>query len=249
MKKLIFLPTYNEYENIRRLLPDILNVCADAEILVLDDNSTDGTIAFVKEYSVNDKRVHLWVRSGARGRGLTEIDAYAFFLKNDYDLFLEMDADGSHNVKYIEPLFQALAENDMAIASRFVTGGADNERAWIRSLTSLAIRYFTRIILGISFSDPTSGFRAFRKDTVTYLSQFELHSEGPAIILETAALLSKSGFKKAEIPLAFEARQHGGSKVTARTLRIYAQCVLRQIVFGNKKFTAACEKEDRKERS
>jgi dolichol-phosphate mannosyltransferase len=237
MKKLVFLPTYNEHENIRKALADILKVCPDAEILVLDDNSTDGTIALVNAYCANDKRVRLWVRSGVRGRGLTEVDAYAFFLKNDYDLFLEMDADGSHNVKYIDPLFKALMKNDIAVASRFIAGGNDNERAWIRRLTSLLIRCFTQIILQIGFSDPASGFRAFSKDVVKYLSQFELHSEGPAIILETAALISKSGFKMTEVPIEFEARKHGGSKVNARTLIIYARCVLRQVVFGNKKLT------------
>jgi dolichol-phosphate mannosyltransferase len=244
MKKLVFLPTYNERENIQKSLSDILKVCPDAEILVLDDNSTDGTIALVNEYCANDKRVRLWVRSGARGRGLTEVDAYAFFLKNDYDLFLEMDADGSHNVKYIDRLFKALTENDVAIASRFMKGGADNERAQIRVVTSLLLRWFTRIILRVNFSDPTSGFRAFRKNVVKYLFGFEIHSEGPAIVLETAALISKSGFKMTEIPIEFEARKHGGSKVNGRILIVYALCVVRQILFGNKELSMARSEEN-----
>ncbi len=235
MKKLIFLPTYNERSNLDKLIPDILKVCCEADIVVIDDNSTDGTIELVNEYHKKDQRVNVVVRSGQRGRGLTEIDAYRYFIQNDYDLFLEMDADGSHNVKYIPLLFNALATYDISIASRFKQGGKDCQRAKIRVMTSRFIRQFARILLGISFADPSSGFRAFRKDVIQYLLDFKINAEGPAVIIETAALISKSHYKIMEIPIEFEERKSGGSKVTIRTLIIYSLCIIRQVFCRDRK--------------
>jgi len=219
---LVFLPTYNESENIIPLLERLTEV-KGIDILVVDDSSPDNTAGIVAEFASSNRRVKLIVRKGRRGRGRAGMAAYKFFLKHEYRLFVEMDADFSHDPGYVPVIIEHLKKHDVVVGSRMVKGGKDCERGLCRRLLSITANRMTRVLLGLPVRDCNSGFRGFRRAVIEGLAEdcfSGISSASQPIIQETMLKVFSKGFKIKEIPIEFRQRREGVSKLRPEHLFI-----------------------------
>lgn len=214
------IPTYNEGENIQELVQDILNLPLDAElsILVVDDNSPDGTGEKVKQLANKDGRVHVLTRKKRRGRGAAGIDGFKHALSQNPDFIIEMDGDFSHQPAFIPSLLTACGAYDIAIGSRFVKGGKDFNRNFARRLITFLVRIFIRRLYGVTVRDVSSGFRCFRKEVLEKIDPDDLISAGPSLVLEILYKASRLNLKIGEVPITFTDREKGRTKLTLLTL-------------------------------
>ena len=158
------IPTYNEKENIANLIDEILKLkIKNLHIVVADDNSPDGTWRIVQQISKKKKNVHLLLRTKSRGRGSAGKDGFIYCLKNNADIIIEMDADMSHNPKYIPSLIKELRNADLVLGSRRVKGSKEIGRSWFRRFITIAANSYITIILGIKVRDCNSGYRCFKR--------------------------------------------------------------------------------------
>jgi dolichol-phosphate mannosyltransferase len=209
-----FLPTYNECGYIREIVTQVRALGPDHEALVVDDDSPDGTADIVREMQKADPGVHLIVRKGVtRGRGIAMIDAMRWAVARDYDAFIEMDADGSHDPSYIPAMTRELASADMVICSRLVPGGGETGRSFVRRWLTLAANMYIRLLLGIAVKDCTTGYRAYRAAALAALDLDRMFTTGPDIVQETLAAMTVRGFTVREIPFLFRQRKAGASKL------------------------------------
>ncbi len=219
-KAVVVIPTYNERENILPLLSKILNLTIEEEIsiLVVDDDSPDGTGAAVSALAQKEKNIHLLTRKGKRGRGTAGIDGFIEALKFKPDYIIEMDADFSHQPEQIPYLLNEADECDVVIGSRFVKGGRDINRNIGRKLITFLVRNFIRFYLKIPVKDVSSGFRCFRGDVLEKIDLKSLKSVGPSIVQEILYKTYLSGFRIKEIPITFKKRKAGKTKLTLAVL-------------------------------
>ena len=214
MKTFVMIPTYNERENIKTLIGRILNLkIKNLNIVVVDDNSPDGTWEIVQEISKRKKNVHLLLRKKDRGRGTAGRDGFIYCLKNGADIIIEMDADMSHDPKYIPLMIKELKNADLVLGSRRVKGSREIGRSWFRRFITWGANLFITIILGIKVKDCNSGFRCFRRKVLEKINLEKLQSKGPAIIQEVLFKAHLKGFKIKEIPITFVNRTKGKSKL------------------------------------
>jgi len=220
------LPTYNEAENIEKIIKEILSCGVDIEVLVADDMSPDGTYKIVEEISKTNPKVQLLLRKENRGRGHAGKEAFKKALETDAKYIVEMDADGSHSPKYI-PLFRKAIENcGVVIGSRYVQGGKDGRRSFLRRLISALSRFYLNLVLGLKLKDPTSGFRMFRREAAeTFVDK--LSAPDPFIVSEVLYYLKKNKIKIEECPIEFLPRTAGRSKLRPFTLIKYLFRVLK----------------------
>jgi dolichol-phosphate mannosyltransferase len=214
VKKLIIIPTYNERENISRLIKQIFATeISELAILVVDDNSPDGTAQHVQEtFSDN---VFILNRPEKKGLGKAYIDGFRWALKRDYDLIMQMDADLSHDPKYLKPMLDKIGEGaDLVIGSRYVAGGGVKNWNWKRKLISKFGCLYARLILGISVKDITGGFKCFKREVLAKTPFEKLDSAGYSFQIETTYYASIQGFKITETPITFVDRTEGSSKMT-----------------------------------
>ncbi len=216
----IMIPTYNERENIGQLLQDILELPAEQElaVLVVDDNSPDGTADLVAEIGRRDPRVHVLVRREARGRGLAGIEGFRRSLDLGADFIIEMDGDGSHRPAYMGSLLEGARRADLVLGSRFVAGGRDADRSPGRRLITFLVRRFIRGYFKIPVNDVSSGFRCFRRGVLEKIGLDSLVSTGPSIVLEVLYKAYRLGFAIGEVPIVFIDRKKGRTKLTGWTL-------------------------------
>ncbi len=214
------IPTYDERENIGRLVPEILALPVDAEIsvLVVDDDSPDGTAAEAAHLAAVDPRVRVLLRRKRRGRGAAGIDGFTEALRLGADLVVEMDADGSHRPADIPRLLDAARTADLVLGSRFVAGGKDSDRVWHRRLVTFGVRTFVRRYYRLNVRDVSSGFRCFRRRTLERIDLEDLISVGPSIVLETLYRAHLLGCSIIEVPIIFVDRKLGRTKLSALTL-------------------------------
>lgn len=219
MKALVVIPTYNEKDNIQRLISAILDFgIKGLEILIVDDKSPDGTWKIVQDISKKNKHVKLLVRQPPRGRGLAGKDGFIYAVKNKYNYIIEMDADFSHDPKFIPSLLDKIKECDMVIGSRLMKGGEEKGRPlWRRFITFWANTYI-RMMLGLKVKDCNSGFRCFRRKVLESINVNKLESKGPDIVQEVLYKASLRGFKICEVPIVFEERSVGSSKLGMKHL-------------------------------
>lgn len=211
---LIILPTYNERENIEDFVNSIFNYIEDVDILIVDDDSCDGTAQIADSISERDKRVKVLHRKYNRGRGYAGVDAFREALKREDVLYImEMDADFSHNPVYILGFLQEIKKSDIIIGSRFVAGGRDAERNFARNLLSKSANFFIKRYLGLRINDCSAGYRCFRRRAILSLDLDRIISKGPAIIEETLYILSLKGFRIKELPIDFKDRRSGKTKL------------------------------------
>jgi dolichol-phosphate mannosyltransferase len=215
---IVFLPTYNECDNIADIVSRVMESAPGLEALVVDDNSPDGTADVVREIGRTDARVQLILRETDRGRGRADAAAVRWFQERDYEAFIEMDADGSHNPKYIPNIIEALKRADVVICSRFMTGGGEQGRTFTRRFLTKVSNAYIRIILGLKVKDCTTGYRGFTRRAMMSLDADALMSPGPAIVQEKLFILALKGFRVEEIPFVFEPRAAGRSKLNPFTL-------------------------------
>lgn len=219
MSLAIVISTYNEKENISDLTTEILQLNIDVEIIVVDDDSPDGTYKIAQELALINPHIHLIHRKENRGRGLAGIVGfkYAINLEN-IDYIVEMDADFSHQPKYILDFLKIIPEYDVVIGSRFINSGRDSERNILRRIVSKFARMYIQAITGIKIADPTSGFRCFKKSALQGIDLDTLTSQGPTIIIELLYYCHLKKYKIKEIPITFAERKKGVSKLGLNTL-------------------------------
>ena len=218
MKALVFIPTYNEKDNIKNLIQEILKLNLDLHILVVDDESGDGTVEILDKIVRSDPRVSVIHRKGERGRGLAGREGFKYALKQDIDYLIEMDADFSHHPRYIPQFLQAITDCDVVIGSRWIKGGSVCGRPWQRDYFSGLAQFFCRFILGLDIRDGTSGYRCFKKDVLEKIDLDNFLSKGPSIVEEVNYHVQKKGFKVKEIPIIFYQRRQCSSKLNIAKL-------------------------------
>ncbi len=218
MKTMIMIPTYNEAENIEKLVTEIFGYAPGVDILVVDDNSPDGTGQIIDSVSAQDPRVHILHRKKLRGRGLAGIAGLRYALNWGAEAIVEMDADFSHHPKHLPDLLKGLEEADVVLGSRFVRGGADVGRGWLRHAITVFANWYIRMILGLKIRDCTSGYRVFKREVLEAIDVDSLISRGPAIVQEILYSSILSGFRVKEVPIVFIDRQRGNSSFNFRIM-------------------------------
>lgn len=221
MKTLIFIPTYNERRNIRELIKEIMDTNLDIDILVVDDDSPDKTWQVVEELSKKNKRIKLVHRKKGRGRGRAGITAFRYAIENKYNTMIEMDADFSHQVRYIPEFLKEIKNNDIVIGSRFVKGGIDTRKGYIREIITILANLYFRVIFLIKTRDCTSGYRCFKVDALKKINLDKIYAMGKTYVTEgyiLLALINKKNYKIKEIPIVFEDRSKGKSNLRLSTI-------------------------------
>jgi len=218
MKILIIIPTYNECENIRTLIDTVLEQDERIEILVVDDNSPDGTARIVGELQEKNDRIHLIKRSGKLGLGSAYITGFKYALGEGYDVIFEMDADFSHDPKYLPDFLQAIGSSDIVIGSRYLNGVNVINWPLMRLVLSTGASFYTRTITGMPIKDPTSGFKCFRREVLENLNLDRIDSDGYSFQIEVSYKAWKRGHKLTEIPIIFIDRNRGASKMNKRII-------------------------------
>jgi dolichol-phosphate mannosyltransferase len=216
----VMIPTYNEAENIRGLIPEILALDAGAalSVLVVDDDSPDGTGRIAGEMARTDRRVRVLVRRKRRGRGAAGIDGFKEALAMGADLVVEMDGDFSHQPRFIPDLIRAASKCDVVIGSRFVSGGRDSDRNIVRRALTFGVRVFLRRKFRFPVRDVSSGFRCFRREVLEKIDLDDMISVGPSVVLEVLARAYRMGFAIVEVPIVFVDRRRGRTKLDIVTL-------------------------------
>jgi dolichol-phosphate mannosyltransferase len=213
MKALVVIPTYNELINIRGIAAEVLGTSPDTDLLIVDDNSPDGTGAVADELASQTGRVFVLHRAGKQGLGSAYIEGFKFGLKNGYDYIMEMDADFSHDPREIPNFLEAARESDVVIGSRYVDGVRILNWPIKRLLLSYFASVYTRTITGLKMIDCTSGFKCFRREALEALDLDRVHSDGYSFQIELNFLCYKKGFRIKEIPIVFTERKAGHSKM------------------------------------
>ena len=218
-KSLVIIPTYNELENIPKLIPKILQKDEGIEVLIVDDNSPDGTAAFVEEESKLNSRVHLIKRNAKLGLGTAYIEGFKFALKNGYNFIFEMDADFSHNPKELINFLREIESADLVLGSRYKNGVNVINWPMRRLLLSVFANLYTRIITGLPVRDATGGFKCFRREVLEAIDLDNVKSNGYAFQIEMTYKAWKKGFRIKEISIIFIDRVKGTSKMSKKIVR------------------------------
>lgn len=219
MKTLIIIPTYNELENLPRLLPVVLSKDSSINILIVDDNSPDGTASFVEGEMKKDNRIHIIKRPSKQGLGTAYIAGFKFALQNQFDLIFEMDADFSHDPNEIPKFLEEIKKSDVVLGSRYITGVNVINWPMRRLLLSWFANFYTRVITGMSVHDATGGFKCFRKEVLQAIDLDKVTSNGYAFQIEMTFKAWKKGFRIKEIPIIFMDRVKGKSKMSKKIVR------------------------------
>ncbi len=224
MKTIIMVPTFNERQNIGELVRLLHESVSDAEILAVDDSSPDGTYEEVQRLQKKDVKLHLLLRErSVKGRGWAGRDGFRRSLFMGADFVVEMDADLSHQPKFVPDLLAPLKskEADVVIGSRYIPGGKDLERPFHRQLTSNFAKLYLKWILGLRVQDPTSGFRAFTREALQKIKVDSLRARDPFTISEILFRCFRAKLRIVEIPIEFVDRAKGASKLHLITLLQY----------------------------
>jgi dolichol-phosphate mannosyltransferase len=213
-RTLVVIPTYNEADNIARLIPRVLEQDPSIEVLVVDDSSPDGTGTLVRGMQQGQPRVHLVEREGKLGLGTAYVAGFRFALARGYDFVFEMDADFSHNPKEIPRFLERIREHDLVIGSRYANGIRVLNWPMQRLLLSYSANVYTRLITGLPLSDATAGFKCFRKEVLQAIDLDRIRSNGYAFQIEMCYKAWKKGFRLVETPIVFLDRRSGASKMS-----------------------------------
>jgi len=227
MRAIVILPSYNEALNVLPLSADVLSRDASLEVLVVDDNSPDGTGELVEEAARSEPRLHLLRRPGKLGLGSAYLAGFRYALDHGADLVLTMDCDYSHHPRYLPAMLEAMRDADMVVGSRYVPGGGVLNWALRRRLLSRFANFYTRLLLGVPVRDCTAGFRCYSREVLLAVDPFSIRSSGYSFLEEMVWLVHSHGFRIAEIPIVFEDRTRGDSKIDSREIYRAAWNVLK----------------------
>lgn len=218
-KVLVIVPTYNEIENVERMIDTVLSLPEEPDILIVDDNSPDGTGSKVNEIKKSKEKAHLIQRSGKLGLGTAYIEGFKYALKNGYDFIIEMDCDFSHDPKDISRLLKEINGYDLVIGSRYIQGVNVVNWPLKRLILSMGASLYTRIITGMPLKDATSGFKCFRKEVIESIDLENIHSNGYSFQIEMHYKTWKKKFRIKEMPIIFTDRIDGHSKMGKAIVR------------------------------
>ena len=213
-KILVVIPTYNETENIARIVPQVLDQAEGVEVLVVDDGSPDGTGAMVRSMGEKDPRVHLLERPVKSGLGTAYVAGFKYALAGDYDFVFEMDADFSHNPKEIPVFLEKARTADLVVGSRYTNGVRVLNWPMQRLLLSWTANVWTRFMTGLPLNDATGGFKCYRIAVLRGIDLDSIRSNGYAFQIEMSYKAWRKGFRLAEIPIIFLDREAGTSKMS-----------------------------------
>ncbi|MCM4082544.1 polyprenol monophosphomannose synthase [Paractinoplanes hotanensis] len=226
---LVVIPTYNEADNIRLITERVRSSVPEADILVTDDNSPDGTGAIADELGVTDDHIFVLHRAGKEGLGAAYKAGFAWAKNKGYDAVVEMDADGSHAPEELPRLLDALKDTDAVLGTRYIPGGSVRNWPMRRLLLSRGGNIYIRMALRMPFKDATGGYRAYRMPVLDVINVETVASTGYSFQVELAWRTYQAGFRIAEVPITFTEREHGVSKMSGN---IFKEQLLRVTVWG-----------------
>jgi dolichol-phosphate mannosyltransferase len=225
----VIMPTYNERANVESTAGRVRRAVPDADLLVVDDNSPDGTGDLADKLAAEDPHIHVLHREGKAGLGAAYIAGFRWALERGYDVMVEMDADGSHLPEELPRLLGALADADLVLGSRYVPGGTVVNWPKSRELLSRGGNTYARLMLGISLKDSTGGYRAYRASTLRKIALDEVESQGYCFQVDLAMRAVQAGLRVTEVPITFVERVHGTSKMSRA---VVAEALWRVTVWG-----------------
>jgi dolichol-phosphate mannosyltransferase len=216
-KFLIIIPTYNEKENIEKLVVKVINDYPIVDILIVEDNSPDGTAKIVErmQNEMFPERLFMLQRPGKLGLGTAYIEGFKWALARHYQYMIEMDADFSHDPKYLGQFFDSIKEYDLVLGSRYVKGGGVVNWGFVRKLISLGGSFYSRLVLKLPFKDLTGGFKCFRRKVLEAIDLDQVESSGYSFQIEMTYRAFLKGFKIKEVPIIFADRTCGKSKMSS----------------------------------
>ncbi len=216
MKKCVVIPTYNEIENMKTLLPSLLGLDSEFDILIVDDSSPDGTGAFVQDFAKQSPRIHLLTRTKKEGLGKAYIAGFKWCLAKKYDIISQMDADFSHRPVDLDRILKKISEKDFIIGSRYVPGGQVENWGLIRKLISRGGSLYSRLILGFPTRDWTGGFNTWHSKVLQDIGLDNIMSNGYSFQIELKYKAQKNGYIAFEEPIVFADRRVGQSKMSMK---------------------------------
>ena len=217
-KILIIIPTYNEIENLPELITRLDKLKRGLHYLVVDDNSTDGTGEWVIQKQKTCSHLHIIKREKKLGLGSAYVRGFKYAIENEYEIVFEMDADFSHNPKYIPDFLENIVENDLVLGSRYINGVNVINWSMSRLLLSYCANIYARFVTGLPVKDSTGGFKCFRIEALKSLNLDKISSDGYSFQIEVTYKLWKKGFKIKEIPIVFVDRVAGESKMSGEII-------------------------------
>ncbi len=218
---LVIIPTFNERENLPLIHGRVRAACPDVHVLVVDDNSPDGTGQLADELAAADPgRTHVLHRTAKNGLGAAYLESFAWGLSRGYSVLVEMDADGSHAPEQLDRLLEAVdAGADLAIGSRYVDGGTVRNWPWRRWALSWTANTYARLALGIGIHDITAGYRAYRREVLEAIDLDAVDSKGYCFQIDLTWRTISNGFVVVEVPITFTEREIGVSKMSGSNIR------------------------------
>jgi len=216
---LVILPTYNETENLERIIPQILAQDPRIEVLVVDDNSPDGTGQMADRLAGANSRIHVLHRPGKEGLGRAYLAGFKWALGKGYDFIFEMDADFSHDPKHLVDLIAATPHADVVIGSRYKRGVNVINWPMSRLLLSWFASRYARFVTGLRLTDLTAGFKCFRREVLASIPLEQVRSNGYAFQIEMSFRASRKGYRLVEVPIVFVDRHEGKSKMNGKIVR------------------------------
>jgi dolichol-phosphate mannosyltransferase len=226
---LVIIPTYNERENIQSIAGRVRAAVPAADVLVVDDNSPDGTGTLADEMAADDEQIKVLHRSGKEGLGAAYIAGFRWAAGHGYEVMVEMDADGSHQPEELPLLLTALQDADLVLGARWVPGGKVVNWPKSREVLSRGGNTYARLMLGIPLHDATGGYRAFRATTLEKIGLDAVDSRGYCFQVDLALRALRQGLRVVEVPITFVERVHGTSKMSQN---IVAEAMWRVTVWG-----------------
>jgi len=216
MSNIVIIPTYKEKENIEAIIKSISSLNTSFDILIIDDNSPDGTAGIVKNMQLTFPNLHIVERPGKMGLGTAYVAGFKLALENGYDYIYEMDADFSHDPRDLERLFKACKDEgaDVAIGSRYISGVNVVNWPLARVIMSYTASIYVRIITGMRVMDTTAGFMCYKREVLENIKPEHIRSVGYGFQIEMKFSAWKLGYKIVEVPIVFTDRKLGASKMT-----------------------------------
>ncbi|PHX61284.1 MAG: dolichol-phosphate mannosyltransferase [Actinobacteria bacterium] len=225
----VIIPTFNECESLAAIVARVRTSVPEADILVIDDNSPDGTGDIADGLAVDDSQLHVMHRLGKEGLGAAYLAGFSWALQHDYAVVVEMDADGSHQPEQLGRLLTALRGADLVLGSRWIAGGGTENWSKSREILSRGGNFYTRTMLGVPLHDATGGYRAFRAETLRKLDLRNVASQGYCFQVDLAWRAVQRGLIVTEVPITFVERAAGTSKMSQR---IVVEALWRVTVWG-----------------
>lgn len=217
MKTAVVIPSYNEKQNLAKIIPQIISLLPNVYIVVVDDNSPDNTRKKITEMQKKYKHLYLINRDKKEGRGSAVIEGFSYaYKKMKADIFIEMDADLSHNPKELLSIIAASRKKTVVIGSRYLPKSRIINWSILRRITSKLSNLLIKILLHLPMSDNTNGYRCYQKDAIKTILSYRFVSRGYMVLSESADVLFKSGFRFVEVPTVFHNRKIGKSNATLR---------------------------------